>query len=218
VVPNLSPAPGRVWVSEKTPKRVGYLKKFIVALIVAIAASSSAPWWWRDVFGNSTARPTPEVTVVITVQPLSSPANAIPSPQPQAVLTPAPAPRGMCPELPGSFGMPISGTWYGPFAGYSIGWFQLGGFFVWNPTRGTAQYPDPGARVQRDTWFALASSPFQVCVESLRGDVLGRSVRSLKRTPLPRPGLLEPCGERHDGFFDDGEPKGSETPSGAGSP
>jgi len=155
-----------------------------------IAKKVGIPGVFEIEFGpKETPHPTP---APVTPQPTQAPATPQPSMQPVA---PLPSPQGVntnpaqqqlpapdagqfrrplaptqgyaCPYVAGIFWIPYPNTWYGPFGGYFIGWYSYGGFGVWNPyTYQPVNYPDPYGQAQRNTWFNLTGTPFNVCIDS----------------------------------------------------
>ncbi len=126
----------------------------------------------------STRQPTP--TPVASATP-ASPLASTASPTPPSTLesnrefVPEPLPRNTCDIVPGMFYMGNADSWYGPFGnGFGLKWIHPGGFYVWNPWSGSNFYPDPYASVQRNTWLRLPNSPFNICVDSLAGNVFGQ--------------------------------------------
>lgn len=116
------------------------------------------------------AQPQPQPQTSSTVVP--TPPTASSFVQPQAL------PHNTCPQVPGMFYLPYPNTWYGPFDGFALAWERSGGFYVWNPFyNATVPFPDPYSQVQRNTWLRLPNAPFNICVDSFKGNVFAQYVR-----------------------------------------
>lgn len=106
----------------------------------------------------------------------SQPGN-IPSLNPANAVQPPVAPNSTCAIVPGMFWLSQPNIWYGPFFGYAIAWNGPGGFYVGYYASGQPIfYPDQYAsgQAQRNVWLRLPNSPFNICVDSLRGNVFGQ--------------------------------------------
>lgn len=96
---------------------------------------------------------------------------------PENATEPPVAPDSTCAVVPGMFWLGQPNIWYGPFFGYAIAWNGPGGFYVGHQSSGQpAFYPDlyASGQAQRNVWLRLPNSPFNICVDSLAGNVFGQ--------------------------------------------
>jgi hypothetical protein len=82
------------------------------------------------------------------------------------------------------FWLPEPNRWYPSYYGFALAWDMRGGFYVWDPRVYDAAANQQGMRFSfpdfypqatpRNTWMRVPNTPFNVCIESMRGYVYGQ--------------------------------------------